>query len=180
MNKFAEKKNWNRRVYMAVISSVALSCGGTALSQTNNVPAVSVAASGNATNNVTDLGNITVVGQLDQARNQILPDLGASAYTISKSQEIAAVSQGGNAPMSQIILRAPGALVQDNEASGNLHVRGEHANLQYRINDVLLPGRRASPGFSTGVESALHREHSCSSSPARCRRNTDSVRRAVI
>ena len=25
------------------------------------------------------------------------------------------------------------------EANGDLHVRGEHANLQYRINDVLLP-----------------------------------------
>ncbi|MEI9961602.1 MAG: hypothetical protein WDM76_10870 [Limisphaerales bacterium] len=30
-------------------------------------------------------------------------------------------------------------MAQDNAASGNLHVRGEHANLQYRINDVLLP-----------------------------------------
>ena len=141
---------------MAVISSVALSCGGTALSQTNNVPAASVTASGSATNNVTDLGNVTVVGQLDQARNQILPDLGASAYSISKDQ-IAAQSQGGNAPMSEVILRAPG-VVQDNEASGNLHVRGEHANLQYRINGVLLPegisgfGLELSPHFIESMQ----------------------------
>ncbi len=108
MKKFAEKKNGkkqNRRVYLAVISSVALACGGTAMAQTNNVPAAGV-MSGSSTN-VTDLGNVTVVGQLDQARNQILPDLGASAYTINQNQ-IAALSQGGNAPMSQIILRAPG------------------------------------------------------------------------
>src|SRR5882724_9693744 len=98
MKKFADKKHQSRKVYWAVISSVALSCGGTALSQTNNVPAANVVASGSATN-VTDLGNITVVGQLDQARNQILPNLGASAYTINKEQ-IAALSQGGNAPMS--------------------------------------------------------------------------------
>ncbi len=152
MKQFAEKissREKNRGFYMAVISSVALSCGGTALSQTNNVPAAGV-TSGSSTN-ITDLGNVTVVGQLDQARNQILPDLGASAYTISKAQ-IAALSQGGNAPMSEIILRAPG-VVQDNEASGNLHVRGEHANLQYRINDVLLPegisgfGLELSPHF---------------------------------
>ena len=155
MKKFAEKKNWNRRVYMAVISSVALSYGGTALSQTNSVPAANVAASGGSTN-VTDLGNVTVVGQLDQARNQILPDLGASAYTISKDQ-IAAQSQGGNAPMSQVILRAPG-VVQDNEASGDLHVRGEHANLQYRINGVLLPegisgfGLELSPHFIESMQ----------------------------
>ncbi len=158
MKKFAEQnysKNWNRRVYLAVISSVALSCGGTALSQTNNVTAANVAASGSSTN-VTDLGNVTVIGQLDQARNQILPDLGASAYTISKEQ-IAALSQGGNAPMSEVILRAPG-VVQDNEASGNLHVRGEHANLQYRINDVLLPegisgfGLELSPHFIESMQ----------------------------
>ena len=139
---------------MSVISSVALSCGGTALAQTNSVPAASV-ASGSSTN-ITDLGNVTVVGQLDQARNQILPDLGASAYTISKDQ-IAALSQGGNAPMSDILLRAPG-VVQDNEASGNLHVRGEHANLQYRINGVLLPegisgfGLELSPHFIESMQ----------------------------
>ena len=155
MKKFAEKKNWNRRAYMAVISSVALSCGGTALSQTNNVPAASAVTSDSSTN-VTDLGNVTVVGQLDQARNQILPDLGATAYTISKDQ-IDAQAQGGNAPMSQVILRAPG-VVQDNEASGNLHVRGEHANLQYRINGVLLPegisgfGLELSPHFIESMQ----------------------------
>ena len=157
MKKCAEKKyvkKHNRRVYLAVISSVALSCGGTALAQTNSVPAAN-AGSGSSTN-VTDLGNVTVVGQLDQARNQILPDLGASAYTISKDQ-IAALSQGGNAPMSDILLRAPG-VVQDNEASGNLHVRGEHANLQYRINGVLLPegisgfGLELSPHFIESMQ----------------------------
>jgi outer membrane receptor protein involved in Fe transport len=156
MKKFTEKKCRNRKVYLAVISSVALSCGGTALSQTNNVPTAGVASSDSATNKITDLGNVTVVGQLDHARDQILPDLGATAYTISKDQ-IDAQSQGGNAPMSQVILRAPG-VVQDNEASGNLHVRGEHANLQYRINDVLLPegisgfGLELSPHFIESMQ----------------------------
>jgi len=138
MKRFVEKINnreKNRGFYMAVISSVALSCGGTALSQTNSVSAANV-TSGSSTN-VTDLGNVTVVGQLDKARNQIVPDLGASAFTINKDQ-IDTLSQGGNAPMSQVILRAPG-VAQDNAASGSLHVRGEHANVQYRINDVLLP-----------------------------------------
>jgi outer membrane receptor protein involved in Fe transport len=87
--------------------------------------------------NVTQLGNVTVVGKLNQARNQIVPDLGATAYTINKDQ-IAALSQGGNAPMNQVVLRAPG-VAEDSAANGDLHVRGEHANLQYRINDVLLP-----------------------------------------
>ncbi len=125
------QKNQNRRIYWAVISVVALSCGGKALAKTNNV-----GAAGSSTN-VTELGNITVIGKLDQGRNQIIPDLGATAYTINKDQ-IATVSQGGNAPFNEIILRAPG-VAQDSAANGDLHVRGEHANLQYRINDVVLP-----------------------------------------
>jgi outer membrane receptor protein involved in Fe transport len=123
-------------MYWAVISFVALLCGGTVLAQTNAAVGTNSVASNRSTN-VTDLGNVTVVGKLNQARNQILPDLGATAYTINKDQ-IANGSQGGNAPFNEIILRAPGA-AQDSAANGDLHIRGEHANLQYRINDVLLP-----------------------------------------
>jgi outer membrane receptor protein involved in Fe transport len=48
------------------------------------------------------------------------------------------MSQGADAPFSQVLLRAPG-VAEDSAANGDLHVRGEHGNLQYRINDVLLP-----------------------------------------
>jgi outer membrane receptor protein involved in Fe transport len=150
MKKFAEQKKLNRSFYWSVISLVALSAGGAARAQSTNA-----VASGSSTN-VTDLGKITVVGQLDQARSQILPNLGATAYTQTKEQ-IEASSQGGNAPFSEILLRAPG-VVQDNEASGNLHVRGEHANLQYRINDVLLPegvggfGLELDPRFVDSIQ----------------------------
>jgi hypothetical protein len=131
MKYFAEQKKLNRSFYWSVISLVALSAGGTVQAQSTNI-----VSSGSSTN-VTELGNITVIGKLDQGRNQIIPDLGATAYTINKDQ-IATVSQGGNAPFNEIILRAPG-VAQDSAANGDLHVRGEHANLQYRINDVVLP-----------------------------------------
>ena len=66
-------------------------------------------------------------------------NLGATATTFSQEQvPIQSISQGGNAPFNEVILRAPG-VVQDSAANGDRHVRGEHANLQYRINDVLLP-----------------------------------------
>ena len=137
MKTFAKKKSRDRRKkYCAVISVVALSCGGTALAQTNDVIATNSPASVGSTN-VTQLGNITVVGKLDRARDQIIPDLGATAHTFSKEQ-IETLSQGANAPFNEVILRAPG-VAQDSSANGDLHVRGEHANLQYRINDVLLP-----------------------------------------
>jgi outer membrane receptor protein involved in Fe transport len=136
MEKFRERKKYKSRVYWAVISSVALSCGGTALAQTNN-ESVAKADESDSSTNVTQLGNITVIGRLNQARSQIVPDLGATAYTINQNQ-IESASQGANAPFNQIILRAPG-VAQDSAVNGDLHVRGEHANLQYRINDVLLP-----------------------------------------
>jgi outer membrane receptor protein involved in Fe transport len=134
--KFIKRKDRNRRLYLSVISVVALSCGGTALAQTNSVSAAGADAAGSSTN-VANLGNITVIGQLNRARDQIIPDLGATAHTFSEEQ-IETLSQGANAPFNQVILRAPG-VAQDSAANGDLHVRGEHANLQYRINDVLLP-----------------------------------------
>jgi outer membrane receptor protein involved in Fe transport len=127
--------------------------GGVASAQTNVAATNSVA---DTSTNVANLGNITVVGQLDQARSQIVPNLGATAYTQTKAQ-IENSSQGANAPMSEVILRAPG-VAQDNAASGNLHVRGEHANVQYRINDVLLPegitgfGLELDPRFIDSIQ----------------------------
>jgi len=102
----------------------------------------------------TDLGNITVVGQLEQARSEIVPSLGATAYTVDKDQ-IEDEPQGANAPFNQILLRTPG-MAQD--SLGQLHLRGEHANLQYRINDVLLPegitgfGQELDPRFVDSLQ----------------------------
>ena len=143
------------KYYWTVISAVAFSCGTAALAQADGVTATNSLPNGGSTN-VTDLGNVTVIGQLNQARNQIVPSLGASAYTINKSQ-IESASQGGNAPFSQIILRAPG-VAEDSAPNGGLHVRGEHANLQYRINDVLLPegvtgfGQELDPRFVDSMQ----------------------------
>lgn len=78
---------------------------------------------------------VVVVSSLDERRNEIVPSLGATSYSISSSQ-IADQSQGEDAGFNQTLLRAPG-FAQD--SYGQLHVRGEHANLQFRINGVLLP-----------------------------------------
>jgi len=89
-----------------------------------------------ADNSATELPEVDVVAKaLDVSRNEILPSLGATKYTVT-SDQIANQSQGDNAPINQTILRFPG-VVQDSYSQ--LHVRGEHANLQYRIDGVLLP-----------------------------------------
>jgi outer membrane receptor protein involved in Fe transport len=118
----------------------SLACDS-ALGQSDSRSAVSTNTSAatptSTSTNVTQLDTVTVVGHLNQARSQIVPNLGATAYTISSSN-ITAQAQGENAPFNQVILRSPG-VAEDSAENGDLHVRGEHANLQYRIDDVLLP-----------------------------------------
>jgi hypothetical protein len=83
---------------------------------------------------------------LDISREQIVPSLGATRYTVGPDR-LDSQAQGENAPFNQTILRFPG-VAQD--SFGQLHVRGEHANLQYRIDDVLLP--ESIPGFGQELE----------------------------
>jgi hypothetical protein len=76
-----------------------------------------------------------VARQLDIARSEIQPSLGATVYNFGR-QAIETQPQGDNAPLNQFLLQAPG-VAQD--SFGQLHVRGDHANLQFRINGVQLP-----------------------------------------
>jgi outer membrane receptor protein involved in Fe transport len=76
-----------------------------------------------------------IAKQLDIARQQIVPGLGATVYDFSR-QAIETQPQGENAPLNQLLLQAPG-VVQD--SFGQIHVRGDHANLQFRLNGVQLP-----------------------------------------
>ena len=62
--------------------------------------------------------------------------------------------QGKTTPLNQVLLQAPG-VVQD--SFGQLHVRGDHANLQYRINGVIIP--EAITGFGQTLDTALARKH---------------------
>jgi outer membrane cobalamin receptor len=73
--------------------------------------------------------------ELDVSREAIVPSLGATRYTVGPDR-LSSQAQGENAPFNQTVLRFPG-VTQD--SFSQLHVRGEHANLQYRIDDVLLP-----------------------------------------
>ncbi len=99
----------------------------------------------------TDQGSVIVDSDLDAARSNIAPPLGAQTYTIG-AQQIAATPGGANATGQQVLLRAPG-VVQD--SYGQEHVRGEHANLTYRLNGVTLP--EGLNGFGQELDSHLIR-----------------------
>ncbi len=73
--------------------------------------------------------------RLDEAREQIQPSLGATRYNFSP-EALQNIPQGENAPLNQVLLQAPG-VAQD--SFGQIHLRGEHANVQYRLNGVELP-----------------------------------------
>ncbi|MBV8101731.1 MAG: hypothetical protein JOZ31_21520, partial [Verrucomicrobia bacterium] len=72
-------------------------------------------------NSIQAMDTVTVIGQLNEARDQIVPDLGATKYSIGQTQ-IQSEAQGDNASFNQVILRAPG-VAQD--SFGQLHVRDE-------------------------------------------------------
>src|SRR5882672_1063806 len=81
------------------------------------------------------LGITVTATRLDEARSSIQPSLGATTYDFSQ-RTISNVPQGENAPLNQVLLRAPG-VVQD--SFGQIHVRGDHGNVQYRLDGVQLP-----------------------------------------
>ena len=100
------------------------------------------------------LPGITVTAtKMDEERSAILPSLGATKYDFSRTA-IQNTPQGENAPLNQVLLRAPG-VVQD--GFGQVHVRGDHGSLQYRLDGVQLPEGLAlfsqilSPRFANSV-----------------------------
>ena len=69
--------------------------------------------------------------------DNLSPHFGASSFNVNRAA-IDALPQGTEAPIDKVLLQAPG-ISQDSAASGEIHVRNEHANVQYRINGIILP-----------------------------------------
>jgi outer membrane receptor protein involved in Fe transport len=84
--------------------------------------------------------------RLDAARNALSPDTGSSIYRLDK-QDLKNLPLGESTPLNQVLLQTPG-VVQD--SYGQLHVRGDHANVQYRINGVIIP--ESISGFGQALE----------------------------
>ena len=75
---------------------------------------------------------------MDASRENILPKLGASSYTIDR-QAIETLPQGDNTPIDKVILQIPGVSYDSAVSNPNFHVRNEYANVQTRINGTVLP-----------------------------------------
>ena len=87
----------------------------------------------------------------NQARSNLYTTIGTTSDTISHAA-IQALPQGTNQPVEKVLLQAPG-VSQDSAASGFVHVRNDHANLQFRINGVMLPD--GVTGFGSVLDTDL-------------------------
>jgi outer membrane receptor for ferrienterochelin and colicins len=99
-------------------------------------PVASDASAPEASKTDTGVDEVVVIAQrLNEARNGIQTQTGASTYTINEAA-IAAEPGGDNQLLNQVIMQAPD-VAQD--SFGQFHVRGEHNGLQYRLNGIILP-----------------------------------------
>jgi outer membrane receptor protein involved in Fe transport len=105
-----------------------------------------------AANQAKTLDAISVVGKLDKSRNKLSPNIGASQYVLDR-KAIEQLPIGDSTPLNEVILRAPG-VVED--SFGQVHVRGDHANLQYRINGVIIPESISGFGQTLDTRSINH------------------------
>lgn len=89
-------------------------------------------------NNAPALPSVTISSsRLKEARIALSPKVGVTVHSVDQEQ-IWNMGQGDAAPLDDVLLRLPG-VAKDTKASGAIHVRNEHGNVQYRVNGILLP-----------------------------------------
>jgi len=95
--------------------------------------------------------SLPVIAQrLERARNGLSPETGSSVYRFSE-KAIEQLPQGANTQMTGVLLQAP-SVAQD--SFGQIHIRGEHSEIQYRINGIELP-EGVTSGFSQTLSPRL-------------------------
>src|SRR5580700_7425595 len=120
---------------LAAVSIVHLTCAFAPTHAAADTAGSAADASGSGASPAA-LDEIVVIAQhLNEARNGIQTQTGASIYTINEAA-IGAQPGGDNQLLNQVIMQAPD-VAQD--SFGQFHVRGEHNGLQYRLNGIILP-----------------------------------------
>ena len=138
---------------LACSAPFALLLAGEAHAQATSAPASPTTATPPAkSSTVSEI--VVTARRLDRARASIQPQVGASTYTLT-NEAIQAMPGGDNGELNQVILQAPG-VAQD--SYGQLHIRGEHNGLQFRLDGVILPeglsvfSQAISPRLAGSVE----------------------------
>ena len=131
-------------------SAVALALAGAQARAADTVLAQAAPApSSSASAPATQLNRVEIKGtrqRLDEARSSLSPETGSTVYRFDQA-DIARLPLGDATPLNQVLLRAPGVV---GDSYGQLHVRGDHGNLQYRINGVVIP--ESISGFGQALD----------------------------
>ncbi len=91
---------------------------------------------GTSTDTGAPLQTVVVTAKhLNEVRSQIETQTGASTYTVDEAA-IAGEPGGQNVELNQVMLQMPD-VVQD--SFGQIHVRGDHNDLQYRLDGIIIP-----------------------------------------
>jgi outer membrane receptor protein involved in Fe transport len=138
----------NRTIFIAAAATVALPISPLQAQSTpptsDSEPGTNVEQSSPKPAPPSSGNSIVITGRrLDIARDAITPSLGASQYTFDR-EALEKQPGGTNITLNKSLLQAPG-VAQD--SYGVIHVRNEHANLQYRLDGVIVP--ESISGFGT-------------------------------
>ena len=103
-------------------------------------------------------GNAIVVTarRLDAARDAIDPSIGATTFAFDRTQ-LDNQPGGADLNLKGVLLQAPG-VAQDSDGDGDIHIRNEHGNIQYRLNGVTVPqgfagfGALVDPRIASSIE----------------------------
>ena len=83
------------------------------------------------------------------SRTTVTPSTGGVVYQMTQ-EAIQALPQGENTPLPDVLVQEPGVVL---DVNGALHVRGDEAHLQYRLNGILLP--EGLGGFGSALETRM-------------------------
>jgi outer membrane receptor protein involved in Fe transport len=92
------------------------------------------------------------VEKANQVRENIFPKTGSDVTQVT-SQDISNAPGGANQSISDILVYQFPGVSQDSTSSGDYHVRNDHANVQFRINGIILPD--GVSGFAQFLETSL-------------------------
>ncbi|MBS0473752.1 MAG: TonB-dependent receptor [Proteobacteria bacterium] len=94
--------------------------------------------------------------RLDVARDSIDPALGANDFKLDRAA-LDIQPGGADRSLKGVLLQAPG-VAQDSDGDGDIHIRNEHGNIQYRLNGITVPqgyagfGALVDPRIANSIE----------------------------
>jgi outer membrane receptor protein involved in Fe transport len=132
-----------------LIYAASVSCAAALGQEVAPPPAAPVEAQG-LDSQVVELPGVSITGTntsrteelargLDEARDgNLFPKVGATSSSLDR-EAIDALPRGADTPLDKVLLQLPGVSYDSAVSNVDFHVRNEYANVQYRIDGILLP-----------------------------------------